>query len=249
LFNVRQGVITGNNRAFLLSAVGWRALPEPERSYFMPAIVNSSIENARIIPNTYVFFPHGKRELADEQSLKAAVPAFYEGHLLQYKANLAARRRVPDDRWWQLSEYRKWQLTPTPKIVSTYFGDVGSFAWDATAQFAVVQGYGWLMKPSAGKTSRKLWLAYIALLNSQVFSTLLSAVSNHVGGGQWNLSRRFVDPIPLPDLRLSPQGDLVGELSKCGEWMYEGRAQVGSPTGTLPLLKELAEAAYGIGPL
>jgi adenine-specific DNA-methyltransferase len=203
-FSVQQGTITGLNRVFLLGKSEWSLLPEAERPYFRPCVLNDSILGGRLSDDWYVFYPYGAYSLEGETEVRKSVPTFFRERLRPQKAALLERRRIQEDRWWKLSEHRAWQRKQTPKIVSTYFGEAGSFAWDSTGAFVVVQGYGWLPK-APESLGRTVWLAYLALLNSDIFSSLLAAHSNHVGGGQWNLSKRFVEKIPLPDL-IPPAG-------------------------------------------
>lgn len=200
IFDVKQGIRTGQNSTFLLSEEDWSALPEKEQSYFRPALVNDSVFDGQVHSGTYVFYPYGRRRIDSEEELQESVPYFYEERLAAARTSLLDRSRINETNWWTLSEHRVWQESLTTKLVSSYFGDSGDFAWDEKGLFAIVQGYAWLPKTSAGRLSRKLWLAYLALLNSPIFSDLLAASSNHVGGGQWNLSSKFVEPMPLPDL-------------------------------------------------
>jgi hypothetical protein len=55
--------------------------------------------------------------------------------------------------------------------------------------------------------------AYFSLLNSETFSRLLKVYSDPVQGGQFNLSARFVRPIPLPNLRSIENTDLAIQLT------------------------------------
>jgi hypothetical protein len=221
-FSVQQGTITGLNRVFLLGKSDWSLLPEAEKPYFRPCVLNDSIRGGHLSDDWYAFYPYGAYTLESESEVRKAVPTFFRERLRPQKSALLERRRIPPDRWWKLSEHRAWQRKATPKIVSTYFGEAGSFAWDSTGVFVVVQGYGWL--PTLQKNvglSRTVWLAYLALLNSDVFSSLLAAHSNHVGGGQWNLSKRFVEQIPLPDLTADFLSSERVTLSHLGTTIHE----------------------------
>lgn len=221
-FTVQQGTITGLNRAFLLGKADWNHLPEAERPYFRPCVLNDSIREARLFDDWFVFYPYGAYTLDTEDEAQAAVPTFFKERLRRQKDALLERRLVREDDWWRLTRPRAWQLKPTPKIVSTYFGEAGSFAWDAKGLFVVVQGYGWLPAGrGSARLGRTLWLAYLALLNSDVFSSLLAAHSNHVAGGQWNLSKRFVEKVPLPDLAAAIQADDLASLSGLGAAIHE----------------------------
>lgn len=241
LFDVKQGTLTGLNEAFILSKEAWHELPKKERRFFRPAVINKSVKYGYLIDSTYVFYPHGDALIETEGQLKEAVKTYYKNVLSGYRERLLSRERVNPEQWWRLSEHRAWQIARTPKLVSTYFGDAGSFAWDASGDFVVVQGYGWVFKPT-GKMAlltHNLALAYLTILNSPLFSELLSATSNHVGGGQWNLSKRFVNDIAIPNLmhyEFSPE--LLSDLSDVGARIYEGRPR--DETG----LTELVNCAY-----
>jgi adenine-specific DNA-methyltransferase len=244
LFDVRQGVLTGHNRSFLLDAEHYAALPPKERKYFLPAIVNSSIRDGQIKGDTYVFYPHGERELASEAELKRTLPVYYKAVLAKHREALKARKLVGTNGWWTLTRHRSLQEESSNHIVSTYFGDSGSFAWDRDGTYAVVQGYAWLLR--GAKQSPRVWFSYLAILSSPVVSELLSAVSVHVGGGQWNLSKRYVSLLPLPDLTSETfPVDLLRELAAIGEAVHKGGLSNASG-GDSAVLAELAEAAYGL---
>ncbi|HEX8451234.1 MAG TPA: N-6 DNA methylase [Longimicrobium sp.] len=214
LFDVKQGTLTGLNEVFIVrdtELAGWGE----ERHYFRPAILNDSIVDGVLTAKWYVFYPHGERTLKDEPALRRAVPRYFEAVLHPNRPALQQRSGVIAKRWWELTRARAWQLEPTPKLVSTYFGDTGSFAWDnADEEFVVVQGYGWnprkrllnLQARGSVRLEPAYGHAYLALLNSELFSRLLAATSNSMAGGQWNLSARFTKLLPLPELRSEALG-------------------------------------------
>jgi adenine-specific DNA-methyltransferase len=244
LFDVRQGVLTGANKVFLLDKSKWLQLPDNERGYFRPAVVNRSINYGYLQDWVYVFYPYGEQKLENEEQLQTKLNDYYSSYLLPAKQKLHSRNRVNPEKWWELTWHRNWQVDNEPKLVSTYFGDAGSFAWDAGGEFAVVQGYAWLPKKRLSKFSplpANLGLAYLALLNSAIFSELLSATSNHVGGGQWNLSTRFVAEIAIPNLfdeQINPV--IVNDLAQIGENFHAGL-----PVDEL-LHDKLVRIAYGV---
>lgn len=226
LFDVRQGIRTGLNKAFILSRQQWEELSKRERSYFRPAVLNESVRDGFLEDSAYVFYPYGNSVIQTESELRSMVGHYYEEFLLPNKGVLSKRVSRGGAKWWQLSRHRNWQEIHEPKIVSTYFGNTGSFAWDSNGSFVVVQGFAWIHRPTAKFKSfpTSIGLAYLPILNSNVMSKLLSATSNHVGGGQWNLSKRFVDEVPLPNL-LSEEIDpvLISELTRLGKLIHAGR--------------------------
>lgn len=203
LFNVRQGVRTGNNSVFLIDKMTLESYPVNEQSFFRPAVVNRSIKNGQLNDSVYIFFPHFNDSLDSERDLIESVPTFYEKRLAPSKQELQNRAIAGGSKWWNLTRPRTIHKEQTPKIISTYYGGSGSFAYDESGNYVVVQGYAWMRKSKKGKfqiDARNLDRAYVAILNSELFMTLLSATSNHIGGGQWDLSTQYVKKLIVPDL-------------------------------------------------
>lgn len=238
LFDVSQGAITGLNSAFIVSREYVEALPKAERKYFRPAVVNDSISNGVLYDTTYVFYPYGNGlEIESEEALDKKVKSFYRDRLLPSKTALLKRSRIKADRWWILSLPRQAIDRKGGKLVSTYFGSSGSFAWDPDGSYVVVQGYAWTAK------SNDLYgheLAYLALLNHRLTDTLLSAVSNNLSGGQWNLSERYVNSLPLPALK--DQESLLEALIGHGGALAKGMPVDDSAWDAA------VSAAYGLSP-
>ena len=248
LFDVHQGILTGANTVFLLTEDQFRRLPREEQFAFRRAVVNESITGGRITSTSWVFYPYGDTLIESEEDLSTKLPTYYETTLQPQKTRLAARQRKSIVNWWTLAEHRpKWQQKQQPKIVTTYFGDRGSFAWDDRGDIAVVQGYAWLVRPRRSapvNLTTHSWLAILAILNSRSFVQLLSAHSNNVGGGQWNLSKRFVNPVPVPDI-LKLDAGLRDDISRIGQLVHDGGLGALSAEDHAEL-DELVHAAYGL---
>ena len=88
--------------------------------------------------------------------------------------------------------------------MSKYFGKPGGFAMDLDARYIIVQGYAWLPKWTTTSSEHlpmeDALAAYMAIMNSTPFGRLLEVFSPHVAGGQFNLSPRYVNHMPIPDL-------------------------------------------------
>jgi adenine-specific DNA-methyltransferase len=252
-FRVHQGSRTGHKSALVLAKHDWSSLPKNERRFFRPAVLNGSIADGVLSDLAYAFFPYGEQEISTEAELLRSLPTYFERFLAPHLAALKTRTRVKSEKWWALSERRKWQEQKRPKIVSAYFGESGAFAWDGTGRFIVVQGFGWLPTEDAEPAvSPKVALAYLALFNSRLFWRLLSATSNHVGGGQWDLSPRFVNEIPIPWLGASlgassssMDGDLLADLCQLGEEI-DRRSLQSLTQSEKDRLEQAVEAAYGL---
>lgn len=224
-FNVQQGVITGLNSAFILTTKEIRSLPSKERAHFRPAIVNESISNGRISSDVWVFYPYNRESegiaIRSEAELTNIVPTYYEQYLAPQKEALLKRSRVKPDLWWRLSEHRAWQIDKKPRLFSTYFGAHGSFAFDESSQHVVVQGYAWIPK-TAGALDDIYGHALTALLAAPSIDKLFAAVSNNLAGGQWNLSARFVDNMPFPNLWGRDIRTVVEMLARAGVMLSAG---------------------------
>jgi adenine-specific DNA-methyltransferase len=212
LFDVRQGISTGNRSAFIVSEDELFSYPQAEHKWFRPAILKDAIRGGRIHTDHYIFYPYnaGNPVILTEEALKTAVPKFYESKLQGMKSDLMDRPGAANaDLWWNLNRHRVFDQGSEPRIVSKYFGGRGSFVIDDKTGVAVVQGKSWYPKGHLIKASKTLsktvtvsrgYLdAYVALFNSVFFESLLHAFCDVVAGGQYDLSARYVDPIPLPD--------------------------------------------------
>jgi hypothetical protein len=236
LFEVRQGVRTGDNKAFLLEEQAFSSIPAKERRFFKPAVMNDSVRDGKLEQNHWVFYPYGPKGplFETEKQLLEAVPAYAGRFLMPRRESLAARAghtRADRHDWWALSWDRSsWALDSGPRLVSKYFGGPGGFATDLDARFIVVQGFAWLPKwrgvvddediGAAAVSTADLLCAYAALMNSQRFARVLELFSPHVAGGQFDLSPRYVHAIPTPNLaelaRDERTGRLVARLAELG---------------------------------
>lgn len=225
LFDVRQGIKAGLHKAFILSKNEFLDLPKKEQKYFRPAIVNESIRAGFLRDSSYAFFPYGKYRFQSDSKLRLAIPQFYEKYLLPNKEKLISRSGINPELWWEYTRYRPWLVEPTPKIVSTQFGDTGSFAFDQSGEFITIDAPAWLLIDEGykHKFSTKIGYAYLAILNSDVFSQLLAASSTHVSGGQWALTKQYIENIALPDLfRVNTNSTLIEGLFSVGKYIFNG---------------------------
>ena len=262
LFNVQQGALTGLNEAFIIPAETYEKYKQGERAYFRPTAATSTIRSGRLSPKFYVFYPYNAAglNLTTEDEVKKATPTFYRDFLEPHRERILARTRIPADTWWRLRHETRWQREPSPKLVSAYFGQRGSFAYDNSGEYVVTQGYAWnwINEPSesleiedpgdldpdlptpVGFHSSPLPWAYLALLNSEVFGRFLSFVCPVMQGGQLNLSSRYVSKVHIPDLSTESTSakDMVKGLSRIGHAIYSGDEY------DLERLNHLAARAY-----
>ena len=138
-----------------------------------------------------------------------------------------------------------------------FFGDAGSFALDLNGDYVVVQGFAWFPQMTLKKwidslpqEARDDWreqtfYSYLAILSSSPFSLLLAEFCPHVAGGQLNLSKRFIDHVPLPNLaevgrQSSELGEVIASLANEGELIHSQGVQ------RLSLINDLVAHVYGV---
>jgi adenine-specific DNA-methyltransferase len=234
LFSVVEGIRSGAREVFTVSKAGLLALPVKEQAYFKPVAEGRNIRAGRIVEGVYLFFPTATEvaPIESEEDLSIRVPVYYSRALMPARADLLKRPAVRDKRtakgeipWWELNRPRgEFEQGSNPKIVSAYFGQRGSFAFDESGEFVVLQGHAWLPSSASRRSrardtrSRYNWStalqrAWVALLNSRPFDALLAEFCPRVQGGQLNFSLRFVRHIPVPDLpSLASQGGNADRL-------------------------------------
>lgn len=179
-------------------------------------------------PHVFFPYGPDRERLPDLESVERNLPGYFE-RLLRPNEGLLRKRATHKGRddWWTLGRPRSWNVSDAPRIVSKYFGGPGGFALDAEGEFVVVQGFAWFLRQTAlpgdalsddddegayddsltpieelddvAMPRLDLLASYVALFNSKTFERLLATFSSHVSGGQYDLSARFTNRIPVPD--------------------------------------------------
>jgi SAM-dependent methyltransferase len=252
LFQVRQGALPAPREAFVIDALLWQQLPEAEHKWFRRVAENQNIRSGRVLPGKFIFYSRspGLPSINNEAELQEHCPQFFNGHLRHFKPQLASRRGKTH-RWWELGEDRKWLRIPNKKIISAYFGESGSFGYDRDGDHIVVQGYGWLPlwreNLEIGVSEDDIFFAYLVIFNSIFFTELLANFCPTVGGGQFNLSKRFSESVPLPDLTTRVEAragssPAFKNLSRIGE-IISTDGLVGAPRSRA---EEVVRFLYGL---
>lgn len=228
LFRVHLGAQAGVRKAYVLTERQYAAIPEVEKQWFRPIAGQGAIFSGQLLPKKYIFYPYTKQGLAikTEEGLVESVPYFFRHYLAPHREALESRSRTDKSRWWAMREPGNWQFEPKPKLVSKAFGFKGDFAYDSSGECVVLQGNAWIWKSEKLKSvsfgESSLPLAYLAILNSDIFEGLLESFCPRIQGGQFELAKRYVGRIPLPDLaddqRLS--SDLIEGLFREGQRIF-----------------------------
>lgn len=201
IFNVKQGIRTGNNKAFKISIEEYSNLPEQEKKYFRASTENDSIIDGKLQITSYVWYPYSADGILilTEDEFEEKAPTFYE-KISNYKTELSNRARKDDSNWWYLSEHRAWLRKPNLKLISAEFGNSGSFGLDLEGGFVVERGNAWIPKK---EFSIEDYYFYLALFNSTFFDTLLSIYSKQLAGGKWyDLGKKYTKNIPIPNVHI-----------------------------------------------
>ncbi len=201
IFNVKQGIRTGNNKVFKVSINFYNSLPKEEKKFLSPAIDNDSIKNGSLEKVNYVWFPYSNKGnilISSEEELKNKVPYFYQNVLLINK-NILSNRKKKIPYWWSLSDFAPRLLPISIKLVSTEFGKAGSFAFDKKGEFIVERGNGWI--PKKEFENQDHYYFYLSIFNSPFFEDLLSIFSKQLAGGKWyDLGKKYTEKIPIPKI-------------------------------------------------
>lgn len=223
VFNVKQGINSGNNKLFKISKLEYSEIPNDEKKYFKPVVDNGSIENFKLIPNKYVWYPYDQNGIMikSEEEFEKKAPQFY-AKLIPFKKILSDRARKNEDNWWHLSEHRNWLLKSEPRLVSARFGNSNSFAFDQEGNYIVENGNAWLPKKEFSEND---YYFYLAIFTSSFFDKLLSIHSKQLSGGKWfDLGRKYSQWIQVPNVNSSEVRNSDGYLilADIGREVFQG---------------------------
>nr|WP_299499622.1 N-6 DNA methylase [uncultured Rhizobium sp.] len=205
VFEVRQGIRTGDNATFVLDEAQWSELPAAERRFFRAAISSKGIAEGEVTRLFHVFYPYRSADgIGDETELRQLLPR-YSATYLEPNRNKLAQRRDKSNRWWELSWPRIGMETTPPTFVSKYWAKPGGIVRHEPVDALVLQGFGWVVRQSmesalAVNERKRIEFAYLSLLNSATFFSLVAEHAPPTGGGQYDMSPRYLLDVPLPDL-------------------------------------------------
>jgi len=224
IFNVHQGIRTGNNSAFKISEKEYDDLPENEKKFFRPVIDNESVKNCEILKKNYVWYPYNEKGLIikTEIELTKSVPYFYNNKFVRFRDSLINRSRRNVSNWWHLREHCAWlRKKQESRLVSTEFGKSDSFAIDKEGIFAIERGNAWLPKKEFKDID--YYYFYLAIFSSPFFDKLLSIYSKQLLSG-WDLGKKYTKDIPIPDVNLTEVRNSLAyrQLVEIGKELSEG---------------------------
>ncbi len=221
IFNVKQGIRTGNNKVFKITKDAYNQLSDNEKKYFRPVVDNDSVKKGVLEVLSYVWYPYNSDGLIlkSEDDLKNEVPIFYKDLI---NSQQILERRAGITKWWELTRPRNWQFSKNSKLVSTEFGHSGSFVFDKDGSFVVERGNAWIPKKEFKKDDYNYF--YLTLFNSAFFEELLSIYSKQLAGGKWyDLGKKYTADIPIPAITTEFEQSFVYEkLVNFGKQISKG---------------------------
>jgi len=227
IFEVQQGIRTGNNDVFKIPEEEYQALSSDEKQYFRPVIDNDSVSNGLLKTLFYMWYPYNQNGLMihEEVGFSEKAPTFYH-KIITHKETLSKRARKDENNWWHLSEHRAWQRTRKIKLISTEFGNSSSFAIDINGNYVVERGYAWQPKQKFEKDD---YYFYLSLFSSPFFDRLLSIYSKQLAAGKWyDLGKQHTKEIPIPNVHISEvkNSPAYGKMVELGKRLSEGDSYV-----------------------
>lgn len=223
VFHVKQGINSGSNQLFKITDDTFNAFGSEEQRYFRPVVDNAAIKNGVLSIVNYVWYPYDERGLLidTEEEFRRKAPQYFD-MLYPHKIALSSRARKGVENWWCLSEHRNWLLTNEGRLVSARFGNSSSFAFDSDGKFVVENGSAWIPRKALTKMD---YYFYLAIFSSTLFDSLLSIYSRQLSGGDWyDLGKKYVQDIPIPNIQLSEveNSSVYVKLSEIGVELSKG---------------------------
>ena len=127
-------------------------------------------------------------------------------------------------RWWLLAEHCAWQEEKELKLVSSEFGNAGSYAIDYEGEHVVERGTMWEFQKKGWTPKVKFFEAYLAILNSPFMNKILSIYGEQLAGGSvYKLGISYIGKLPLPDLMQPAFERYIPELRHYAQLMKEDK--------------------------
>lgn len=232
IFTVKQGIRTGSNDLFIISADEYIRLSDNEKSYYRCSVDNDAIYYSKLKGQNYVWYPYNSTGIAitSEEQLRNECPISYS-RFITHKNKLENRASISNkDHWWALSRHREWLLKRECRLVSTEFGTTKSFSLDIKGDYVIERGYAWIPKKEFKMSD---YYFYLALFSSSTFEDMLSIYTRELAGGGWyDFAAKYTNQIPIPNVHHSGLREsrtyielsLLGKaISEDGSYFYSER--------------------------
>lgn len=213
--HIHQGVITGDDEVFIVSA---DQVPKGERAIFVSFLADRDMQPYTVPERTsrYVFYPYADGRKIDEANLRKEFPDTWR-YLSSHKKRLSARTALAkyNKAWWEPMWPRPPEVMMRAKIISPHLVLVPRFSLDRKGQYAISRSP--LLYPKGTGAEDDLLKFFVAVLNSTVCYWYIATHSHTYRSGYVMLEPKTLRKTPVPDpAKVSPQlrRDLIGLAAK-----------------------------------
>jgi len=195
---VRQGVITGNDKVFIRP---FRECPRGERDVWCPLLPDREMLRFSV-PDRYttaVFMPFGpKGERLTERDMQNTYPQTWQ-YLKGFKKKLSERSAVAKKgrAWWEPAWPRSPAKILVPKIVTPHLVLLPRFGIDADGKYAVSRSP--YLVPRSDLDAESLLKIVCAVMNSAVGHWQLASSSHKYSHGYMMLEVSTLRDFRMPD--------------------------------------------------
>ena len=201
-----NGVISGKN--------GFGDHVYIEKEMVKPVVYNREFLPLReIIPDTYRIFPYTGNDYKTKISIKKVqekYPLAYK-YLERNKKLITDKVRHNDGEYWHTyTREHNHDSFESPKIIvpmttketyATFVADKGLYMDNSNVWFLNYRG-----------NNEIVMKALTMIINSTLFSVFGKSGANPANNGYYKFNKQFIEPIPLPNEKISPSNSLIIKL-------------------------------------
>lgn len=201
-----NGVISGKN--------GFGDHVDIEKEMVKPVVYNREFLPLReIIPDTYRIFPYTGNDYKTKISIKKVqekYPLAYK-YLERNKKLITDKVRHNDGEYWHTyTREHNHDSFESPKIIvpmttketyATFVADKGLYMDNSNVWFLNYRG-----------NNEIVMKALTMIINSTLFSVFGKSGANPANNGYYKFNKQFIEPIPLPNEKISPSNSLIIKL-------------------------------------
>lgn len=230
-FVVREGLVTGDDKKYMLAA---NEIPKEDKFLYAPFLPDKLMQRYNIPTTTgkYVYYPYREGKKIQEGELKKAKTTW------KYLENIRDDLRTSASRTWPYLVRAREKEMMQPKIIAPHLMLLPRFAIDATGKYAISRAP--FLVPRGKEYDLDFLKFFTAVLNSSVVYWYIGTHAYRYSQGYVMLEPKYVKHIPVPDpSKVSPV--LVARLIA----LVEKRIK----TGDIAIEKEIDEIsldAYGL---
>jgi len=200
-----------------------------EKEIMKPVLKGDDVKRYAPLDNSYwEIYPHhsvnGKTVPYEEDEMKEKFPLTYE-YLLPFKSELVEKKiryKTNPKYWYALHRSREITMFESPKIITAEISLGCNMTYDTRNLYHNTQCYTIIFDGTYEKST----LAYLTILNSNLFWYFLAKTGNILRGGYFRFKTKYLEPFPMPDLLSSDNADKAERLSALAGQMLSINSQL-----------------------